>query len=33
MSDIAKIVAVGAGIGIAIYGLTKLFTRKCKRCG
>ena len=33
MSDIAKVVALGAGIGLAIYGLSKLLTRKCDKCG
>lgn len=33
MSDALKFAGIAAGVGLAIYGLVKLFTRKCKRCG
>ena len=33
MSDGLKIAAIVGGVGLAIYGLVRLCTRKCKKCG
>lgn len=33
MADLAKVLAIGAGVGLAIYGIVQLCKRKCKRCG
>jgi hypothetical protein len=32
-SDAAKVAAIAAGVGLAEYGLYKVFHRKCKSCG
>ena len=32
-SDAAKVIAVVGGVGLGVYGLYKIFQRKCTSCG